>query len=229
MGYIELLGVMVYGICVFAMWSYLYRENIAYRLIENVFVATGAATSLVFAIKYIQDNALTPLSKGNVIYVGPLILGLMVFLFYNKQYRYLYRIPVAFLVGVGTALSIRGAISVSLYTQVLATIKPLFVPNNMLTSVNNIIVLVGLISVASYFIFTFRMGKTVSGPVNILGKIGRYIMMAGFGASFGQVVIGRMSYFYAPAQTILTTEAVYLTPIALAFIIIDIYRNRNKK
>ena len=222
---VVLLGTIIAGTATLAGWSYLHRENFAYRLFENIFVATGAATSLMFAIKYAVDNAITPLLKGSLEFLIPVILGIMCYFFYVKRYRYLYRIPIAFMIGVGTGVGIRGAMQTNLYSQIQATIKPLIVVNNAFTTINNILILVGVVTSAIYFIFTFKPSRGLNG----VSMLGRYIIMIGFGADFGQVVMGRMTYLYGRAQFMATTEAIYLIPVALAIIAFDILRPKLKK
>ena len=220
---VALVGTLIAGVCTLAMWSYLYKENMVYRLFENIFIATGAATSLVFALKYIRESALTPLLQGDIVLIIPILLGLTAYLYYSKNYYYLYRIPSSFLVGIGTGLGIRGAIHNTLFKQVNALIKPILVADPM-TSVNNIIILFGVVTTMVYFIFTFK-----STGLSTTGKIGRYVIMTGFGAKFGQVVMGRMTYFIGRAQFMLTTEAIYLIPIAIVVVAIDVWRHRTEK
>jgi len=89
------------------------------------------------------------------------------------------------MVGVGTGLSIRGALSARLFAQIMRTVQL------SLLDLNNLIIVIGSILILYYFIFTF--GERSSGLQFNIAKVARWVMMAGFGASFGNTIQGRIS------------------------------------
>jgi len=67
-------------------------------------------------------------------------------------------------------------------------------------AINNIIYLVTLLSVLSYFLFSFKQeGKFISG----FTKLGRWLIMVGFGAIFGSTVMTRFALLIDRLQFVL--------------------------
>jgi len=98
-----------------------------------------------------------------------------------------------FLVGTTAAVTMTSAIKAQLIEQVTATMLPL-------TSFNNIVFVVATIAATTYFLFTLR--SKAAGPVIDIGK---YVLMVGFGATFGNTVMSRISLFTGRMQFLLFT------------------------
>lgn len=203
------LGVLLGGAATIAVYSYLYRENPVYRLAEYLVVGLSSGHLVVITATSLFSIAIAPLIKGQVVWLIPIVLGIMMYVFFSKKYNYLYRIPLAFLVGIGTGLSIRGAADAQLRQQILATITTDF------SKPNSWILFVGVIFASLYFVFSFG-GDRMAGPSKWFGNIGRWFLMAAFGAGFGSIVQGRISSATGRLTFLLTTEAIYLIPIAVA-------------
>lgn len=186
------LGIWLAVLCTVACYSFLYKENILYRLAEHLFVGIGAGYAIVMGFNSVRNNAWIPLTeKGDYIQLIPIALGVLLFSRFFKSQKWLSRIPMAFIVGSGIALSARGAITSEFVQQIRATIIPL-------NSIDNILIVLGTIGVLSYFFFAKRFAA-IPG-VNYSAKLGRYIMMAAFGAAFGNGVMGRISLLISRLQ-----------------------------
>ena len=60
----------------------------------------------------------------------------------------------------------------------------------MSQAISNIIFLITLLSILTYFLFSFEQkGKFI----NNFTKLGRWLLMVGFGAIFGSTVMGRFA------------------------------------
>jgi hypothetical protein len=176
-------GVWLAAILTIAAYSFLWKENRLYRAAEHIFVGIGAGYSLVMGYTNVVGKAWEPITgKGQIYLLIPVIMGLMLFARFAKSVNWASRIPLAFLVGMGAAVALRGAIEQQFVKQVQATMMPL-------NSLNNIIVVLGTIGVLSYFFFTFPKNRALS----VSTDIGRWIMMVTFGAAFGNGVMGRIS------------------------------------
>jgi len=181
-------GVWLGAISVLAVFSTLFKQNMVARIVENTFVGMAGGYGLVLAYNNVMAKAITPLMKGDILFLVPVVIGLLLFSRFNKQVSYLGRIPMAFVVSIGAALAMRGAVQAEFVDQIVATVLPL-------TSIDNILLVVGTICVAAYFVFTM---KTVGSGVT--SEIGKWIMMVAFGAAFGNAVQGRISLFIAQLQ-----------------------------
>jgi hypothetical protein len=186
------IGIWIGVLCTIACYSFLYKENLLYRLAEHLFVGVGAGYAIVMGFNSIKNTAWNPMvENGQYIELIPIALGILLFSRFFKSYKWLSRIPMSLIVGTGVALSARGSINAEFVQQIRATIIPL-------TSINNILVVLGTIGVLSYFFFNKKYSR-IPG-VSISAKFGRYVMMAAFGAAFGNGVMGRVSLLIARLQ-----------------------------
>jgi hypothetical protein len=80
------------------------------------------------------------------------------------------------------------------FTQLMDVMRPL-------NTANNVLFFVFFMAVMSYFFFTTgKESKFIQGS----GRLGRYIMMIGFGTAFGNTVQGRISLFLNRLSFLLT-------------------------
>ena len=86
---------------------------------------------------------------------------------------------------------------------------------------NEIIILIGVISSLVYFFFS----KEHSGFVGKVSRVGVYFLMIKFGASFGFAVMGRVSLLIGRFEELIEfskPEHYYATPIVLIFMILTL-------
>jgi len=223
---IDALGNMIAAACILSIYSFLYSENKAFRLVEHLFVGIAAGHVVVTTIYTLRSSLWIPLTRGNTVLVIPFILGLMVYFIFSKKHSYIYRLPMALVIGIGTGLSLRAAAHAQLAVQIATTMLPLVkTPFNALDTFNNILIVILVIATVTYFFFHWEQ----RGPLGVSSKIGRYAMMAAFGASFANTVMGRFAVFVGQMDFLLSTEGVYVIPIALVALIIATYYARSKK
>lgn len=177
------IGIWVSALLTLAAYSFLWKENKVFRAVEHIFVGLGAGYYLVMGYGNIVDKAWNPITKNGQLYlIIPVIMGLMLFGRFSKSTRWASRVPLAFIVGMGAAVALRGAVHQQFIKQLQATMVPL-------NSVNNIVVVLGTIAVLTYFFFTFPKNRALS----VSSNIGRWVLMVTFGAAFGNGIMGRIS------------------------------------
>ena len=175
-----------------AATSYAFRDNIVFKFAENTFIGIAAGHAIVMGVKNIRDYGWTHIMNGEIIYVVVFVLGIMLYARFSDQYYWLYRYPIAFLVGNGIGISIRAAIHSDFIVQVRATASPL-IASDALGTVNALITFVGCITAMSHFIFTYE--KMNEGILGWFPRIGRSLMLLAFGASFGNTVMSRFGMY----------------------------------
>ena len=175
-----------------AATSYAFRDNIVFKFAENTFIGIAAGHTIVMGVKNIRDYGWTHIMSGEIIYVVVFVLGIMLYARFSDQYYWLYRYPIAFLVGNGVGISIRAAIHSDFIVQVRATASPL-IASDALGTVNALITFVGCITAMSHFIFTYE--KMNEGVLGWFPRIGRSMMLLAFGASFGNTVMSRFGMY----------------------------------
>ncbi len=189
------LGVWIAAGCTIFMYSYLIGDNPLFKFAEHLYIGISAAHAVVLGYQNIQEMAWKPLIDGKWIMVIPLVLGLLLYTRFVKDWSSLSRIPIAFLTGLAAALSIRGALDASFIKQVAATMVPI-------TNVNVLLTMVMVATTITYFFFT--AGSQLA-PVQFSAQVGRWVMMVAFGSAFGNTVMARMSLVIGRLQFLFGT------------------------
>ncbi len=167
-----------------ALLSYLIGDNPLYRLALSLFVgiAVGYAT-LVVIYQVLKPRLIAPLLSGNVELVAltsvPLVLFIFLVLKISPRTAALGNLSIAYLIGVGAAVAMGGAITGTLTPQIEATWLSLM-PDAGGSFVNNAVVVVGVITTLLYFQFWLR-GRTSSGETQRAALL-RFV--AGIGQAF---------------------------------------------
>lgn len=201
-----------------ALLSYLWRENLGFRIAEHAFVGASAGYGALI-LAHSAWQLLQPfLAKGEWWWYLTIVLGLMYPFFFSKKMFWLYRYPTAIvlggLIGVFVARSIK--------TQLIDMIRD----TGVVTNVNGAIVAVGVICGLFYFYAT----REHTGSLRYVSKIGVYFLMAAFGASFGVTVMARISLLIGRLRFLYFTDpAYYMIPVAIVLLIVFIIWERVKK
>jgi hypothetical protein len=215
---------ILYGIGALAIWSLLYRENIFYRCAEYFYVGFYGAHLLVLGWESALSIAWTPVTRGEYLWGGIFILALGFILFFYSKTRAFYMIPISLIVALGTALGMRGAIHAQLLGQIGGSMSSL-IKATVMDSFNTTLITVGSFCTLSYFIFT----RQIKGPIYVIPRIGRIFIMVTVGAAYANTGTGRLANYSGILLNLWQTDAVYIIPVALAFILFDIIWRKTKK
>jgi len=185
------LGIWLGAFATISMYSYLYKDNLLFKIGEHLFIGLAAAHTVTMGVSNIREMAWTPLTvKGDLSWLVPMFLGLLLYTRFTKNYTWVSRTPIGFMMGIGAAITIRGQLEGSFIRQIRGSMLPL-------TTLDNWIMVVGCVTTLTYFFFVS------SGRRGILGQsatIGRWAMMIAFGAAFGNTVMARMSLLIGRMQ-----------------------------
>ncbi len=184
-------GTWIAGLVTIAILSLVWKENPFYRSAEHLYVGVSAGHAVVMAYGNIRDTAVKPIQEGKSMWIVPLVLGVLLYTRYFRKISWLARYPVSVLVGIGTGVAVRGAIHGDFTQQVAATIK--------VAGVNDILLMLFVVASLSYFFFS----RELRGPMSMLPKSGRLVLMVAFGAAFGTTVMGRMALLIGRIQFVL--------------------------
>jgi len=207
-----------------ALFSYLWRENRAYRIAEHLFIGMAAGYGFVFSMDSIRRIVEKPISEGRFEWYLPILLGLLFLFYFSRKYFWVYRYPMAITVGSGIGVSLVYMLKTRFMEQIRYTIVPL-VTGDPQTTFSNIVLVFGLATALSYFFATVEH----KGIVGISAKIGRYVLMIAFGAAFGTTVMARISLLIGRLQFLFFTEpAYYMIPVAIILLGIAIYMEKMK-
>ena len=211
-------------------WSLIYRDNPFWRVFENLLVGMGTAYTLKIGIDVILKSQIIPISKGQI-YPGivGLILGIMVLTRIFKSTREFSYIPFGLMVGAGTAVGAVGAMKSQILGQ---TVVAPFVGGTAWENFSNFMIFFSTLTTLSYFIFITR-GGTISGPffrgLRFLGKIGRYLMMAGFGVTIGNFYISTGVSMVVYWQYLSSPVGRWITLIGIIILAASIYQSLKER
>lgn len=185
------------------IFSFLYKDNPLFKLAENLYVGVSVGYTIVKT----YDTVILHLIWKPIVenqewtLLIPVAIGLLMLTRYVPKAAWLSRYAFAFIVGVGAGLAIPRTVSSFILKQIEDTVRPLLmlVPGDGVTfswnllnpasSVNVIIVLIGVSAVLFYFFFSVEH----SGPGKVVARTGVLFLMIAFGAAFGYTVMARMS------------------------------------
>lgn len=173
-----------------AILSFLYKDNPIYKFAEHLYVGVSAAYWMV----YYYNNAIVPNLIDRLrydhrwLYIIPGVLGLLIFARLAPRFSWVSRWALAFYIGMGVGVVIPATVQAYIVAQLQATLIPVWT-GNIGTSIANILVVVGVLSVLVYFFFS----REHKGALGGVARLGVYFLMISFGASFGYTVMARIS------------------------------------
>jgi hypothetical protein len=195
--------VWVAAILTLCIFSFLYKENPFYRFAEHLFVGISAGYGVaVYWNNAIVPNLFVPLfQQHNWWFIIPGLLGMMFFFRFNQKTGWLILIPMAVLLGTGSGMSLAPTVQTNILKQMQSALAD---ATNLTLGgwglVWGIVTLFGVITTLSYFFFS----REQKGLLRVSANIGVWFIMIGFGASFGNTVMGRISLLIGRVQFLLT-------------------------
>ncbi len=189
------IGVWIAAFLTLGIFSFLYKDNPAYKLCEHLFVGVSAGYYVVLNYySVVKPNLLDPLFLGanghhDLWLLIPLALGVLLFSRFFPKGDWLSRWSIALILGVYPALRITGFGQGDFVEQIHGAILPLWVANNLGATIGNWIMVVGLLSTLIFFFFS----KEHKGALGGTARVGVYFLMVSFGASYGYTVMARIS------------------------------------
>lgn len=201
-------GTIVAAVLTFMAWSYLLGDNPAFRVAEYLFVGTAVGYAVVVAWFNVVQPALfgAVAPQSPALAAVPLIFCLLLMARIRPAWSGVGGITVGFLVGVGAALAVGGALFGTLQPQILATARLSLDPADygdtqpVLASTffwQNLAVLVGTIGTFFYFTFNTQPQGPLAGFREAFTRfwsgMGRWVIMITLGALFANTAMSRFA------------------------------------
>ncbi|MGC8668156.1 MAG: hypothetical protein ACP5VE_08595 [Chthonomonadales bacterium] len=196
-----------------AVFSFLYRENRAYRFAEHILLGLGVGfgvattvTDILLPKWYAPLAAAVTQRHWGAAATGILagLLGAFWYGMYHPRTVWLSRLVMGITIGAGAGLAFKAQINDKL-PQVIASFKSPYVPPGQAagynTTADNIVFIVVLACVLAYFFFSFQHRNRV---LRTGARWGRFFLMVTFGVFFGNTVMTRMSVFIERVWFLLT-------------------------
>jgi hypothetical protein len=203
----DLLAIWTAVFFTLGIYTFLYRENPWFRLTTSVYLGLATGFAITQNLLYLRnqwEGVWSSTAFMMTAFAFALLIGLLWYFRFTKQYFYLYRIPLAILVGTGIGQAMQTIIFAQFLTQIQGQISiPLFVAGDALQSFSNILIAIMVPCVLLYFWFTGIGAKREGAVMKTIDKIARYTIMAGFGSAFGYTVLTRYALFIGRSQFLL--------------------------
>jgi hypothetical protein len=175
------------------VFSYLLGDNFLYRLAVYIFVGLAAGyVTMVTVESVILPWVRATLYSGDmgtqIIGGLPLLLGFLLLFKSVRRFNRLGNLALAFIIGVGTAVALVGAISGTLLPLVGSTANSV-----RLDTINGFIIVLGVICTLLYFQYLAR--RTPTGEirrglvVRTFGAIGEGFIVITLGALYGGAIL----------------------------------------
>ena len=213
------IGTIIAAILTFMVWSYLLGDNPAFRIAEHLFVGIAVGYAVLVAWFSVMQPALfgAVAPQSPALAAVPLVLCLLLMAKVRPAWSGVGNVAVAFLVGVGAALAVGGALFGTLGPQVAATASLSLDPADYgdtqpaLASPflwQNLAVLVGTIGTFFYFTFNTQPQGPLGGFRETFTRfwsgIGRWVIMMMLGALFANTVTSRIALLIGRVQWLLS-------------------------
>jgi hypothetical protein len=210
----ELIWTIISLVLTLMVFSYLFGDNILFRIAAYLFV--GVASGYVFTIvvyQVILPRLVSPLLSGNFLVIIPLVLGLALLFKLVPRLANIGSLSMAYLVGVGAAVIIGGAVLGTLLGQAGAAINMFDLKSANATGIPPLLqvlgggfTLLGTIATLAYFHY-----GVVPRPGQPAQRNSAITWLARFGQVFIGITLGALfAGVFTAALTALVERVIFL-------------------
>lgn len=205
---VNLVGPVVGGVLTIFVLSYLVDDNPLYRLALHIFVGIVVGYSVGIVVREILlGMALPELLSNPGLAIVPFVLGFLLLLKGFPKLAFIGNLSIAYLIGVGTAVALAGALLGTLGPQVEATGQALSGSSRTAFRfglLDSLMVVIGTVCTLLAFTFT-RPGSTAEGfswqrALDVARWIGRVFLICAFGLAFAGAITASLSIFISRIQ-----------------------------
>ena len=187
----DLIGIWIGAFLTICIFSFLYKDNPFFRFAESLFAGVSLGYYIgIVSVNTLAPNLVRPLFgdfSSHAHLLIPLFFGLNLYTRYIPRIAWMARISlavyIAYYVGINMVQKLQGEVVPQVGSTIMHPIGGAFTP------VDNLIIIVGVLSVLIYFYFSMEH----RGAVGLISRLGIWFLMLGFGAAFGYTVMGRVS------------------------------------
>lgn len=207
------LTVWLGAIVTFAVFSYLAKDNVYYRLVQHVALGVIVGVELVLVwqqVLYpmwwsqISQAALEPGKWYGYLWLLALVPGSLWYFQLSKKLFWVSTLVSGLFIGVAAGLAFKDWM-LRIMPQIGASLKPLdpfaaaggFTWGGFFECLSNLIFLAALLTTLLYFFFSVRTDNRLLRPPM---RVGRIMIMICLGAMFGNTVMTRMAYLIERIQ-----------------------------
>ncbi len=201
MSWVEIVQIWLVAFVTLSLFSFLYKDNPFYRLVEHIFagLSAGYYVGLIYHSVILQTMIDPMFRNGEWWLIFPGILGALMFSRFSKNYGWISRISLAFVMGNTAGIFLLSELHGKVLPQVGATMRslnPQHQADGWTGVLLSLLIVVGVVSTLIYFYFS----KEHKGVLGGVAKVGIWFIMISFGAHFGYTVMARISLLIGRVQ-----------------------------
>jgi hypothetical protein len=198
MSLVDFLQIWIMAFFTLALFSFLYKDNPFYKFAEHIFagLSAGYYVGLVWNSVILQQMIDPMFANGKWWLVFPGLLGVLMFSRFTKNYHWISRISLAFVMGNTAGIFLLSELHGKVLPQIQATMLSLNLNQSPGALISALVVIVGVISTLIFFYFS----KEHKGVLGGTAKVGIWFIMVSFGAHFGYTVMARISLLIGQVQ-----------------------------
>jgi len=185
----ELIGLAIGFIFTLFIYSYIFGDNPLYRLAVHILVGVSAAYASIVVVRQVlipiqQQIRENPSSTQSIFWLVPILFVTMLLLRRLHIARWLGNTTLAFLIGIGAAVSLVGALDGTLWPQITQ-------PGSDSTVQTLLVAGLTICTLLTFRFTSLRGGTGVWETAvwqRLLGGIGRVVLAITFGALFASLL-----------------------------------------
>lgn len=184
--------IWVAAILTLCVFSFLYKDNVAFAVVEHLLVGLSAGYMLVtywhnvFYAELVQPLLLDGLGREAHLWFAAL-LCLMWAGKYLESTKDLYRLALAFWIAVDVGLAIPNTLEAEVLAQIAATAN-VSLDGDAREIAGNLVLCLGTIAALFFFFFS----RPHEGALGGVAKVGTIVLMVSFGATFSYTIMSRV-------------------------------------
>lgn len=197
---LDWIGALMGFVLTIFIFSYIWGDNVLFRIATHLFIGVAAGYVAIVVIQnIILPQMIWPFLDGTrdekIFAILFLILGTLMLTKISPKLNKLGNPAVAFLVGVGAATAIGGAVVGTIFPQTSASMS-VFADNKIFDA---FWILVGTLSTLLYFHFGIRRRNSEDEEpqrpawLDMTGKVGQFFIAVTFGALFSGVYLASIT------------------------------------
>ena len=193
----ETIGIILSTVMILSQLSLLWGDNLFFRWGTRVVIGFSVIHTAIWQLYWIDYRAIQPiLNNGDYKFFIPLILGIMMYARLSKANSWISKYPMGVQLGVGVGVVSVAMIRSQILDQLRDTVLSLFNATTTMALLNAVLVLIGTVTVMSYFFFT----KEHTGILGISTYIGRGFIMSSIATIWAGDYIWAMSMLAGQLQ-----------------------------
>jgi len=186
------VGVWLAAFFIIAIYSWLINYNPLFRFAEHTLIGAAAGYGLVMGIRNIMQVGIGGITAGKYHYIIAVLLGLSLYTRFFKEYAWVQRYGIAFVVAAGSVIRFRSLIVTSVTQQISSAINKVSFAT-LFDGFNSVIIIIFSVATMMYFTFSKRYSEDVPG-YKYLNSIGRYGVLTLLGYYLGITIMTRIQF-----------------------------------